>query len=62
MEETEGIANPTITLTGDFNFPFITDWSMAGLESFTAKVTDQEDSNQCVADKKKQAALFLKLY
>ena len=40
LEEQEGIASPTVTLTGDFNFPFLPDWSYVGLESFSSKVTN----------------------
>ena len=59
LEEREGIASPTVTLTGDFNFPFLPDWSEAALESFSSKVTTQQNNDKTVADKKKQAALLI---
>ena len=32
LEEREGIVSPTVTLTGDINFPFLPDLSEVGLE------------------------------
>ena len=60
LEEGEGIASPTVTMTGDFNFPFLPDWSEVGLESFAGKVTNQENTEKTVASKRKQAAILIK--
>ena len=60
IEEREGTASPTVTLLGDFNFPFLSDWSEMGLESFSSKIANQEIDEKTVAEKKKQASLLIK--
>ena len=42
LERDKDISTPTITLTGDLNLPFMSDWSEAALESFLGKVQFQE--------------------
>ena len=41
LERDKDISTPTITLTGDLNLPFMSDWSEAALESFSGKVQCQ---------------------
>ena len=47
--------SPTILCTGDMK-----DWSRPGLESFCAKVAQQERSNKTSAEDKKQAVMLIK--